>query len=62
MISRDYICDYFVHNPNNAEKGDAHIHVCTNKSNITKRCGYNSAKDSKDNCILYENKRKRTHL
>lgn len=42
------ICDYFDHNPMHVAKGsDKHIHKCTNKMNITKRCGYNSENDSR---------------
>lgn len=58
-----YICDHFIHNPKQADKGDDHWHVCDRMlTNLTGRCGFNSAMDSKMNCILYECKKKRTTL
>lgn len=53
IVERDVLdpetCLNFVHNPNPTGE---HIHVCSSEKNVTKRCGYNSAFDSKV-CPLY---------
>jgi hypothetical protein len=46
----EYTCAYFDHDPTPSV---GHIHQCTHKDNVTKRCGFNSALDSKRSCPLY---------
>jgi len=43
-------CKHFIHNPTDDTR--THKHVCSELKNLTKRCGYNDAKDSKQ-CALY---------